>query len=316
VETIMLPGDSLVFPVLFQLVLAITGTVITCVLALLYVRHVRLERPAIGTFNGRDVSILFVFIVGLPLLYLVLPLPALLVFFVITFASALSIGLRPLLTPTLTWLIVGVLVGANIWMTRALLGSVAGWQVFWVENSVIVIAAAVTVANLYVQGGMRLKHVGWFGLILAGYDAIFTFQWPVTNMLTQKFLESPLDPAIGFRLDIWNAALGMGDLLVYSMFVIAVHKAYGAAATRLAMIITIVFGAVAPALAPLLFRFLIDARTDLIVPAQVAFGPVAFLAYLWFRRRYGRERTMAEFLASRDRRPDSALPSADPVGAR
>ena len=44
----------------------------------------------------------------------------------------------------------------------------------------------------------------------------------------------------------------------------------------------------------------LDARTDLVVPAQTLFGPAAFLGYLWLRRRYGRERTMQEFLASAD----------------
>ena len=34
-----------------------------------------------------------------------------------------------------------------------------GWQLFWVENDVIVLLAAVSVANLYVQGGMKLEHV-------------------------------------------------------------------------------------------------------------------------------------------------------------
>ena len=54
---------------------------------------------------------------------------------------------------------------------------------------------------------------------------------------------------------------------------------------------------------------LIDARTDLLVPAQTAFGPVAFVTYLWLKRRYGRERTMAEFLASADMTP---VPAAVP----
>jgi hypothetical protein len=300
----MLPGESLWFPVLFELVLAVSGTVLTVWLALLYLRRVRIERPAIGTFNRRDITVLFGFIVGLPLLYLVLPLLPLLVILSITFISALSIGLRPLLSPTLTWLVVGVLVGANIWLARTRLGTVLGWQVFWVENSVLVIAAAVTVANLYVQGGMRAKHVAWFALVLAFYDAVFTFVWPVTNALVQRFLGWPLDPAIGFRLGIFNASLGLGDLLVYSLFVIAVYKAYGRAPARLAIALTVVFGALIPASAPLIFRVLIDARTDLLVPAQTAFGPAAFVCYLWLSRRYGRERTMAEFLASAD------LPSA------
>jgi len=69
------------------------------------------------------------------------------------------------------------------------------------------------------------------------------------------------------------------------------------------VILSVVFGAVTPALAPLAFRVLIDARTDLLVPAQTAFGPVAFICYLWLNRRYGRERTMAEFLASADMTP-------------
>ena len=77
------------------------------VLALVYLTGCGSSGPAIGTFNGRDIAVLFIFIVGLPLLYLVLPLLPLLIFLGITFASALSMGLRPLLGPTVTWLIVG-----------------------------------------------------------------------------------------------------------------------------------------------------------------------------------------------------------------
>jgi hypothetical protein len=309
----MLPGEPLLFPVLFELVLATSGTVLTLALALLYLRHVRLERPAVGTFNRRDITILFVFIVGLPLLYLVLPMVALLIFLVITFMSALSIGLRPLLGPTATWLIVGFLVGVNVLMAGSMLGTVLGWQLFWLENSVVVIAAAVSVSNLYVQGGMRVRHVAWFALVLAVYDAAFTFIWPITNALVERFLGWPLDPAIGYRLGIFNASLGLGDLLVYSLFVIAVYKAYGRRPARLAAIVAVSFGAVIPALAPLLFRVLIDARTDLLVPAQTAFGPAAYVFYLWLNRRYGRERTMSEFLASADLGSQATLEAQPPA---
>jgi hypothetical protein len=294
----MLPGESLLFHTGVQLIVAISGTVITCLLALAYITRVRLERPAIGTFNGRDIAVLFVFIVGLPLLYLVLPLLPLLIFLGITFASALSMGLRPLLGPSSTWLTVGLLIGANIWLTRTMLGTVLGWQIWWLVNSVMIILAAVTVANLYVQGGMRVKHIAIFGVVLAVYDAIFTFVWPVTNQLAQRFIGWPLDPAIGFRIGVFNYSLGLGDLLVYAMFVIGVHKAYGTAATRIALVVAVAFGAVMPAVAPLFSHIFIDARTDLVVPAQVAFGPAAFLCYLWLRRRYGQERTMGQFLAA------------------
>jgi len=303
----MLPDDDLVAVTSYVLIVAVVGTVTTCLVALVYLRHVRLDRPTIGTFNRRDITILFCFIVGLPLLYLVLPLTPLIIALGITFASALSMGLRPLLGPGRTWIVVGILIGTNIWMARTMLGTVLGWQLFWLENSVIVIVAAATVANLYVQGGMRLRHVAWFAVFLAIYDAVFAFVWPVTTMLAQRFLGWPLDPAVGFRWGVNNASIGLGDLLVYALFVIAVYKAYGRRSAAVAMVITVVFGAVTPALTPLLLDIFTDARTDLFVPAQVAFGPIAFFYYRWLLRTRGRERTMAEFLAG----PDSALQDAD-----
>lgn len=308
--------ESLVFPTMFEMVLAVSASVLTCLLALLYLRRVRLARPPIGTFNRRDIAILFVFITGLPFLYVVFPQWLLTGFLVLTFVSAVSIGYRPLLRPSYLWLIIGGLVGTNIWMARTLLGTVTGWQIYWLETDVLVVAAAVAVANLYVQGGMRLTHVAWFGLILAGYDAVFTLVWPITNKLAERFLGYPLDPSFGFREGVYNASLGIGDLLVYSLFLIAAYKAYGWVAARVALAITIVFGAIIPALAPLIFSVLIDARTDLVVPAQTAFGPAAFLCYRWLRRTYGPERTTVQFLASADvAQPTAAAPAPARVPA-
>jgi hypothetical protein len=302
--------DSLVFPTLFELALAVPATVLTCLLAVHYLRHVRLDRPAVGTFNRRDIVTLFVLIVGLPFLYVVVPQWMLTSVLVLTFCGALSIGARPLLSPGRTWVALGFLVGLNIWMARTLLGTVVGWQVYWLETDVIVILTAVCAANLYVQGGMRLKHVAWFALILAGYDAVFTLKWPITNKLAERFLGFPLDPSVGFRMGIYNASIGVGDLLVYSLFLVAAYTAYGRVAVRPVLSVIVIFGAITPALAPLLFRALIDARTDLVVPAQSAFGPVAFLCYLWLRRRFGAERTMGAFLASAD------IPRQAPAPAR
>ena len=173
------------------------------------------------------------------MLYLILPLTPLLVALGLTFTSALVIGLRPIIGPTATWIVVGVVIAANIWMGRTLLGTVLGWQLFWIENDILVVCAAVTTANLYVQGGMRLRHVAWFGLVLAIYDAVFTFVWPVTNTLAQRFIGWPFDPSVGFRIGIYNATIGLGDLLVYGLFVIAALKAYGPRAARSAAIIAV-----------------------------------------------------------------------------
>jgi hypothetical protein len=311
--------DDLLFVTVFELCVAVTGVVITSLLALFYLRRYRLERPAIGVFNGRDIAFLLLVLAFLPTLYVALPHWALTSFLAVTFAASLSIGYRPVVNATWLWLGIGLLLGANIWMARTMLGTVLGWQLYWVETSVIVVLGAIAVANLYVQGGMQLRHVARFAILLAIYDVIFTMVTPLTNELAEDFLGYPLDPSFGFRLNLYNATLGLGDLLIYSLFLCAAYKAYGWAAARVAFVVVIVFGAVLPAMAPLLINF-IDARADVVVPAQTFFGPAAFVAYLWMKRRFGKERTVREFFASSDvraprpplREPDS-IPAAEPA---
>jgi hypothetical protein len=194
-----------------------------------------------------------------------------------------------------------------------MLGTVWGWQLSWLEGDVIVVIAAVAIANLYVQGGMKLKHVAWFTLILAGYDLAFTTVLPVNSHLAEEFLGWPLDPSFGMRFGLYNATLGIGDLLVYALFLIAAFKAYGRVAARVAMGLIVVFGITAVSVAPLVLDSFITARTDVAIPAQTLFGPAAFVAYLWMRRRYGQERTMQQFLASTDVVRPTAVPAATPA---
>lgn len=298
---------------LLQFSIAGPAAVLTGAASLFYLRRVRLERPAIGTFNSSDIRVLFTFIVFLPLLYQLLPHWGLTLFLSVTFASALSIGYRPLLRPAALWFTIGTLIGASIWLNRTMLGTTLGWQLCWVEGDLVVLLAAVAVANLYVQGGMRLRHVAWFALLLAGYDVLFTTVLPVNSHLAEEFLGWPLDPSVGMRVGLYNATIGLGDLLVYALFLLAAFKAYGRVAGRIAMVLIVVFGAAAPSVAPLLLDSFLTARTDLVVPAQTLFGPAAFVTYLWLRRRYGQERTMQEFLASSDVVRPTSVPVAIPA---
>jgi hypothetical protein len=287
------------FLALFSLLVGTASALVVSAGGVAYLRRVRLERPPIGTFNGRDVLVLFVPLSTIPLFYLSLPRWLLTAFLVLTFCAALSFGLRPLLPPGRMWLLIGGLLGLNLWLGTNLLGTVLGWQVYWAENDVVVLLAAVFVANLYIQGGMRLVHVAWFALALAAYDLVFTSAFPLTNALVEEFLGYPLDPSVGMRWGFDNAAIGIGDLLVYGLFVLAAYKGYGRAAARLATGVVLVFGAAAPALVPLLIDY-VDARTDTLVPAQFWFGPAAFVTWAWLRHRHGRERTVREFLESGD----------------
>jgi hypothetical protein len=292
-------SSSQTFLSIFQLCVTIIGAMTACLLSLFYMRRVRLERPALGRFNGRDVAVLFAFLVLLPGFYLLLPRWALTSVLVITFSAALSIGFRPVLSPTALWLGIGALVGADLWMGQRMINDVGNWQFVWGENSIVVLLAAISLANLYVQGGMQLRHVAWFAGGLAVYDSVFTLLFPVSNSLIREFVNHPLFPAMGMRIGFDEAVVGLGDLLVYAGFTLAAYKAYGRPGLRLALPLVLVFGAVMPALSGLLFNY-VDLRLDVVVPAQTWFGPAAVIGYLWLRRRYGRERKMKEYLTSLD----------------
>jgi hypothetical protein len=302
-------SSSQLFLSLFQFVTTTVGALVACLGALLYLRRVRLERPPIGTFNGRDVTLLFVFLVILPVVYLWLPRWALTSALILTFVAALAIGFSPVLSKTWLWLGIGLLVGGQLWMGRHMINDVFPWQFVWAENSLIVILAAIAVANLYVQGGMQLRHVAWFAAALALYDAIFTLVWPVTNLLVREFVNYPLFPAVGMRIGFDEAIVGLGDLLVYCGFTIAALKAYGRPGLRLALSLVFLFGATLPTLSGLLINY-VDERADVVIPAQTWFGPAALVGYLWLRHRYGRERTMKEYLSSEDHARRAAVPPA------
>jgi hypothetical protein len=276
--------------------------------ALFYFRRVRMERPPIGTFNGRDIVVLLVFIITLPFLYGYLPLWLITCILVLTFTSSLYLGYKPVLGTAWTWLGIGLLIGLNIWTSHHLMGTTAGWQLWWGELSLLVGLGAVSVANLYVQGGMKLQYVAWLALALALYDIVFATVLPLTDKLIAGYLAHPLDPLMGMRFGIDNYGVGLGDLLVYSLFMVAAYKAYGVKAARIAFGVIMVFGAFVTAFIPLTLNFL-DQELDLLVPSQALFGPAAFLCYLWFKRRYGPERTMAEYLASTDAAERAAAPA-------
>ena len=55
---------------------------------------------------------------------------------------------------------------ANLLVTRAMGSMDAGLQLYWISTSVIVVIAAVGVANLYVQGGLGLRQIAWFTVFL------------------------------------------------------------------------------------------------------------------------------------------------------
>jgi len=306
---------------LFQLVTVFIGSLLTAGCALVYFQRVSLERPAIGVFNGRDIAILLAVIVTLPFIYLFLPGQVLTAMLVITLGAALYIGLSPLMRTRYVWLIALPLLAANIAVTQV---ANAGWQpgvpIYWVLDDLIVLMGGVAVANLYVQGGMRLKHVAWFALVLACYDAFFAFVVPVSQALADRFDGAALDPSIGFAIGTSRANIGLGDLLVFALFTIAAYKGFGPRAAAGALVLIAIFGAILPSLSPLVIAA-VTRKVGIAVPAQVSFGPVAFLAYFWLAR-HAPERSMAQWLSLRNAarhepigRPGIVVPAPAPEPA-
>lgn len=296
----------------FSTVVILFGALSVSCLAVVYFQRIRLERPAIGVFNMRDVAIIMFFIVSLPLLYVILPPVVLTGFLVLTFVCALYIGLRPFVRDRILWPLIVTLITLNIIIAHTLLGTQIGWQVYWLLTSFMVLIAAVGVANLYVQGGMRMRHVAWFALALGVYDGVFAFVFPLTQKLADRFEGLPLDPSIGFKMGPLAANIGLGDLLIYGLFTVAAYKAYGRTGASAALGVITVFGAILPTLAPLMIAAVVRHNIGIVVPAQIFFGLPAFITYQLFARR-APERNMAEWYKVQDAQNHTTVRVARPV---
>ena len=291
----------------FQIAVAIIGSLTAALAALAYFRRVRLERPPIGTFSRRDLSVLAVFIVALPVLYLVVPAGVLTGFLVLTFMSALMIALRPLVSTRVLWVAIPVLLIANLLVTRSMDDFTGGLQLYWVLTSLVVMIAAVGIGNLYVQGGLGLRHVAWFTIFLAVYDIFFTSVVALTPQLAISLQGRPLDPSIGFASWGYNANVGLGDMLVFCMYSAAAYKGYGRRGAVLSLFVIVVFGAIGPSVTPLLVPGLFGTTAAAFVPVMTIFGPAAFASHLWLSRTR-RERSGRQWIAEQAARVGRAAP--------
>jgi plastocyanin len=289
---------------LFQIAVGLVGSLAAALCALAYFRRVRLERPPIGVFNTRDLCVLGVFIVALPVLYVHVAPGVLTAFIVVTFLSALTIALRPLFPSRPLWVAIPLVLTADILVTRSMDDMRGGLQLYWLLTSAVVLVAAVGVANLYVQGGLELRQIAYFTLFLAVYDIFFTRVIALTPLLAVALQGRPLDPSVGFAAGAYNANVGLGDLLVFCLYAIAAYKAHGRRGAVTALGVIAVFGAVAPAVTPLVAPGLFGTTAAAFVPIQALFGPAAFVAYRWLAR------TSAEPGAVKAPAPRRARPAA------
>jgi len=260
------------------------GALVCAACALAFLRRAQLPRPPLGVFDSSDLVVLYTGLAILPLLYIVLPSLVLTVLLAMMLVNILYVGLRPLFSAPVTWLLALLLVAISTVVTLAVN---AGWQagvtLHWVTNDLLVLMVVVTAANLYVQWGMCLRVVAWFVLVLACYDALFAWGIPLTPLLASHFAGAFFEPLFGFTVNGYSGYVGMGDLFAFSLFTCAAYKGYGRQGAVAAFGLIAIAGILLPAFGLPVVAWLIG-RHSALVPVQVTFGPAAWLVAHWLMR--------------------------------
>ena len=99
----------------------------------------------------------------------------------------------------------------------------------------------------------------------------------------------PFAPVVSWGSGPERFVIGLGDLLLATVFPLAMRKAFGRSAGTAAMAINL--GAIAATMA-----FLQLARLEVAVPLMTGLGPLMVVQYGYWVRRRGPERTTWEYL--------------------
>jgi putative hydrolase of the HAD superfamily len=291
-------------------VLVVLGCAAAAVAAgLAYLWRVRVERPPVGVYNGRDVAITTTMLVVLPPLYLHLPRAVVAVVLGLVSTSVVYATVRPALP--------GRAVAAALTLSlaaAAVVLAVAGGgtdgrsSAFLAVNDAVLVVMVVGACNMWVQSGLRARQVAAFAAVLAGYDVVATAALPVMLEFFERVAVLPFAPALGWGHGSQGMVLGLGDLVLVVLWALVVEKSFGRAAGVAAGLLGVA-GVAAIFLA---------AWADLVnraVPAMVVLGPLMVAHHALLARRHGAERTTQHYLAALDGTPPPAdpvaLPSAD-----
>jgi hypothetical protein len=253
-----------------------------------YFLRVVIKRPPIGVMNLWDVAFVIAGILIIPYLYLHLPLWIVTALLALLTASIIYFVLEPVVRLNVAlWLLTLSLTLADI-VTAVTFG--ANSRLFYVINNLVLVLIVIGVSNIWGQSGMKARDATVLAVFLMVYDFIFTSLLPVTNDLFVSLSGIPFTPMFvwSFRGEGQWLAIGLGDVLLVTVFPLAMHKAFGRSAGWMAAIVAmgiIVVLLVFPNIGLLRETF----------PVMVVLGPVMMAQYTFWIRRRGTERTMWEF---------------------
>ena len=242
------------------------------------------HRPPLGTFNAKDVGLIMIAVVMFPLLYLVLPVGVVATVFALTFLGIVHMTLAALLPRVSAGMLSAAVVAAPLilyWMV----GGGATSLITLAASDLVVAIAIVGICNLYVQNAFRASDVVIFVLALAVYDVLATTVTGLTGRLFDRLGTLPLIPGLFWGTGPNGAGVGMGDILVLSLWALVVYKGWGFRAFWWA-------AALAPGFVTTIAILQLHELLPPTVPVMTAVAPVVVLQYFLFRKTWGKEATV------------------------
>ena len=261
-----------------------------------YFQRYQMTRPPLGVINLWDVTFMIGAIVMVPYLYMALPTGIVVVLIALALASILySVGEPVLRARRIIWPVVLVVLGADVFAARST-GTTS--SLFWIVNDAVLILAVTGITNLWAQSGMAARDVAVLAGALAVYDGIATSLLPVTNDFIVRLAENPFVPLVAWGAGQDRLGLGLGDLLLATVFPLVMHKAFGHAAGLVALVTSL--ATIGALLALMELR-----GVEMTFPVMVSLGPLMVVQFLSWRRRCSQERTTGQY------RSLQALPSRE-----
>ena len=270
-----------------------------------YFRRYQITRPPLGVLNLWDVGLMVGAIIVVPYLYLALPLWLAAGLLALAFLSVFYVMGEPVLRARWAiWLAVLVLLAGDVG-TAHLYG--ARGALFSAVNDGVLLIAVVGLSNLWAQSGMKARDVAVLAGVLALYDLIATSVLPVTTDLLGRLAGIPFTPMVAWGTGGQRLGVGLGDLLLATVFPLVMRKAFGRGAGLLALAVAL--GTLGALLTLLELRGL-----PATLPAMTSLGPLMVLQYVYWVHRRGPERTTREYLQAEPVQSAAPVPDLSPSG--
>lgn len=272
-----------------------------------YFQRYQLTRPPIGVMTLGDVAVMIGATVIVPYLYLAVPLWLVVGFFALGVLCVLyTVGEPALHARWPIWLLALLLPATDVG-TNVHFGATS--SPFLLVNDLVLTLVIVGVANLWAQSGSKARDVALLAGALAVYDVIATSFLPVTTDLFHHLAGMPLNPELVWSSGSDRLGIGLGDMLLVTVFPLVMQKAFCPRAGRLAAGFSLTAIAVMSTAIEFSGRWVT-------IPLMSALGPLMIAQYCFWRWRRGPERTMWQYVSAEprgyhgvmsDRRPDAVL---------